>query len=103
MGEADVKQSVQRQFGAVAPDDPAQDTFLNAIELLRDPSHVRDHSIAQWRVMLGAAGFADELLGTWDLRLDFESWVARMRTPPLAVAQLKALMDGAPREVREAM
>ena len=87
----------------VSPDDPTQDTFLNAIELLRDPSHVRDHSVAQWQAMLGAAGFASELLGTWDLRLDFESWVARMHTPPLAVDQLKALIDGAPREVRAAM
>lgn len=87
----------------VAPDDPTQDTFLNAIELLRDPSHVRDHSVAQWRAMFGVAGFTSELLGTWDLRLDFESWVARMRTPPLSVAQLRALIDGAPREVRAAL
>jgi ubiquinone/menaquinone biosynthesis C-methylase UbiE len=87
----------------VSPDDPTQDTFLNAIELLRDPSHVRDHCITQWRAMLGAAGFACELLGTWDLRLDFESWVARMRTPPLSIAQLRTLFDRAPREVRTAM
>jgi ubiquinone/menaquinone biosynthesis C-methylase UbiE len=87
----------------VSPDDPAQDTFLNAIELLRDPSHVRDHSIDQWRAMLGAAGFAADLVGRWDLRLDFESWVARMNTPPLAVSQLRALFDGAPGEVRGAL
>jgi hypothetical protein len=71
--------------------------------LLRDPSHVRDHSVAQWHTMLGAAGFASKLLGMWDLRLDFEAWVGRMHTPPLAVDQLKALIDGAPREVRAAM
>jgi SAM-dependent methyltransferase len=87
----------------VSPDDPTGDTFLNAIELLRDPSHVRDHSVAQWRVMLGAAGFANELLGEWALRLEFDSWVVRMNTPPLAVSQLQALIDGAPREVRAAM
>ena len=87
----------------VSPDDPAQDTFLNAIELLRDPSHVRDHTSAQWRGMLGAAGFADDLLGSWDLPLNFEAWVARMNTPPLAVSQLRALFDGAPGEVRTAL
>jgi|RhiMetdeSRZDD1v2_1073273.scaffolds.fasta_scaffold443913_2 ubiquinone/menaquinone biosynthesis C-methylase UbiE len=87
----------------VSPDDPTQDTFLNAIELLRDPSHVRDHSVAQWHAMLTSAGFTSELLGMWDLRLEFEAWVARMRTPPLAVSQLRALLDGAPREVRTAM
>jgi ubiquinone/menaquinone biosynthesis C-methylase UbiE len=87
----------------VAPDAPASDTFLNTIELLRDPSHVRDHSVDQWRAMLGAVGFAAELLGTWDLRLEFESWVARMNTPFLAITQIRALMDGAPREVRAAL
>ena len=35
----------------------AQDTFLQTIELLRDPSHVRDYRISEWRSMLSAAGF----------------------------------------------
>ena len=52
----------------VAPDLPAQDTFLNAIELLRDPSHVRDHTIEQWLRMFGSAQFAAEVLETWPLR-----------------------------------
>jgi ubiquinone/menaquinone biosynthesis C-methylase UbiE len=84
----------------VCPDEPAQDTFLNAIELLRDPSHVRDHTVDQWRRQLEAAGFAAETLGSWPLRLEFESWVARMNTPFLAITQIRALIDGAPREVR---
>lgn len=87
----------------VAPDDPAQDTFLNAIELLRDPSHVRDHSVAQWRALFAGAGFEAETLGRWTLRLEFDAWVARMRTPELAVAQIRALLDGAPAEVRTAL
>jgi SAM-dependent methyltransferase len=87
----------------VAPEDPAQDTFLNAIELLRDPSHVRDHTAGQWWRLLEAAGFAAETLGSWPLRLEFESWVARMNTPFLAITQIRALIDGAPREVRGAL
>ena len=87
----------------VAPEPPAQDTFLNAIELLRDPSHVRDHTVEQWRRMIDAAGFAAEALDTWPLRLEFESWVARMQTPFLAITQIRALIDGAAREVRAAL
>jgi ubiquinone/menaquinone biosynthesis C-methylase UbiE len=87
----------------VAPDAPAQDTFLNAIELLRDPSHVRDHTSDQWLEMLRLAGFEGDALGRWPLRLDFASWVARMQTPPAAVAQIAALLDGAPRETRAAL
>lgn len=87
----------------VAPPAPLPDTFLNTIELLRDPSHVRDHNVAQWQAMLAAAGFASEVVGEWPLRLEFESWVARMNTPFLAVTQLRALIEGAPREVRAAL
>jgi ubiquinone/menaquinone biosynthesis C-methylase UbiE len=87
----------------VAPELPAQDTFLNAIELLRDPSHVRDHSVEQWLSMCAAAGLAAEALETWPLRLEFESWVARMNTPFLAITQIRALIDGATRDVRAAL
>lgn len=87
----------------LSPNPPAQDTFLNAIELLRDPSHVRDHTADQWLAMCAAAGFAAEVAGTWPLRLEFESWVARMNTPFLAITQIRALIDGAPREVRASL
>jgi ubiquinone/menaquinone biosynthesis C-methylase UbiE len=84
----------------VSPDEPAQDTFLNAVELLRDPSHVRDHTVEQWLRMLVTAGLAGEALGHWPLRLEFESWVARMNTPFLAITQIRTLIEGAPREIR---
>ncbi len=32
----------------MADPDPLLDNLLNALEILRDPSHVRDHSQAQW-------------------------------------------------------
>jgi ubiquinone/menaquinone biosynthesis C-methylase UbiE len=86
----------------VAPGDPAQDTFLNTIELLRDHSHVRDHSVAQWFAMFEAAALAPELLGTWNIRIEFEDWVARVETPSLEVAQLRALLQGAQEENRAA-
>jgi len=85
----------------VAPDDPAADTFLNAIELLRDPSHVRVHAVAHWLAMLSAAGFEAACLGEWRLALDFEEWVARMQTPAPAVAQLLSLFASATDGVRE--
>lgn len=84
----------------VAPDDATADTFMNAVELLRDRSHVRDHSTGQWAALLRTSGFAPAVVGTWPLRLQFDTWVARMHTPAPAVAQIKALFDGAPRDVR---
>lgn len=87
----------------VAAEDPALDTFLQVVEFLRDPSHVRDHSISQWNAMLRETSFTPEVLFTWDLPLDFNSWVTRMATPSANVAMIKTLFDGAPSEVRSAM
>ncbi len=87
----------------VSPDDLAADTILNAAEVLRDPSHVRDHTVAQWLAMLEPAGFATEDLGRFPLRLEFASWTERMRTPEPVAAQIRALFAAAPATVREVL
>lgn len=85
---------------SVAPEDPAQDTFLNTIELLRDPSHVRDHAVSRWLVLLESAGLAAECRRTWRLEIDFDDWVARMATPSPVVAVLRGLLGAATDAVR---
>ena len=86
----------------VAPEDHTLDTFFNTIELLRDPSHVRDHRVSEWKAMLEAAGLrVEELRRAW-LPIEFEPWIWRMATPPTAVAAIRALFAEAPGEVREA-
>jgi ubiquinone/menaquinone biosynthesis C-methylase UbiE len=87
---------------SVAPEDPAQDTFLNAVELLRDPSHVRNHRVSEWFAWLRAAGFAPEVIGRYDMVLDFESWFARMGTEPASAECVRWLFAGAPAEVQRA-
>lgn len=87
----------------VAPDDPATDTVLNTADLLRDPSHVREHTIGQWIAMLEAAGFAGVAASLWPVRVDFAAWTGRMQTPAAAAAQVRALFEAAPASVREAL
>lgn len=87
----------------VSFDDFTTDTFVQTLEVLRDPSHVRDHSVAQWMEMLQDAGFRATLAFSWDLRLEFTSWVKRMATPADQVAMLGKVMDFAPSEVRQAL
>jgi len=84
----------------VSPDDPLLDSHLQTLELLRDTSHVRDHSIAQWTAHLERAGLYVAYHETWPLPMQFDSWVARMRTPADRVAVLRGLLQQAPTEVR---
>lgn len=87
----------------VSVDDFTVDTHLQTIELLRDPSHVRDHPPAEWMALLDAAGFAAEVAYTFPCRLNFAEWTQRMATPAPAVALLRARMAAAPAEVRAAL
>jgi SAM-dependent methyltransferase len=86
----------------VSPEEPALDTFINAVELLRDRSHVRNYTIAQWRAMLEGVGLAVDVVHTWYLRLDFAEWVERMQTPRQAVEMLRLLLREAPAEAKRA-
>jgi SAM-dependent methyltransferase len=86
----------------IAPEDPTQDTFLNALELLRDPSHVRDHRASEWLAMFEAAGLAARRIGDFEIPLAFDAWVQRIGTAPDAVTGLRALFDAAPDEARSA-
>lgn len=82
----------------VAPATPLFDTTLQAVELLRDASHVRDYRVAEWLAMLGTAGFTASHSHSWKLVMQFDEWTARMRTPPERVAAIHSLFDSAPEE-----
>lgn len=84
----------------VSPGRPLSDTWLQALELLRDPSHGRNLSLAEWTAAFDRAGLAVACVTTGRLRLDFPTWIARMRTPPTHVAAIESLIDRAPAEIR---
>lgn len=83
----------------VSPGPPLLDTYLQAVELLRDPSHVRDYSVAEWLQALARAGFAPGKVTSARLRLDFGPWIARMRTADVQVEAIRALQRVMPEEV----
>lgn len=96
-----LKQDATAAFiDAYAPVPPLLDTHLQAVELLRDTSHVRDYSVPQWVEALGRAGFALEASQTWRVRMDFPVWIARMRTPEVNMRAIRALQAGASVDVR---
>ena len=71
------------------------DTHLQAVELLRDPSHVRDYTQGEWAEALAEAGFRLRGTVTRRLRMDYPSWVERMRTPEVHRAGIRSLQQKA--------
>ncbi len=87
----------------VAPDSPLLDTWLQGLELLRDPGHVRNRGRGEWRQALTAAGFRVDEAREHKVALAFAAWVARIGTPAPLVRALRVLQQAAPREVAEAL
>ncbi len=85
---------------AYAPGQALFDTHLQALELLRDHSHVRNYTSAQWLDTLGRSRFTVEACRTWRLRMDFPVWTARMRTPQENVKMIRTLQTVASAETK---
>ncbi|GLS04428.1 S-adenosyl-L-methionine-dependent methyltransferase Phc [Chitiniphilus shinanonensis] len=85
----------------VSPGQPLLDTWLQSLELLRDPSHVRDASVETWRHELNKAGFIVDEVVPFRLRLEFRSWIERMQTPAAHTAAIRSLQNMAASEVVE--
>ena len=84
---------------AVSPGSALLDTHLQTIELLRDPSHVRDYAIEEWVAVLQAAGFTVQAVKRFRIRIDFAPWIERMQTAPEHVEAIRSLQRQAPQEV----
>ncbi len=84
-----------------APEDAAADAWENEVELLRDPSHVRDYTRSEWRRFVEAAGFA-EVDAEYRSRtpLTFDDWVLRSGTPAGIVTRLRDMYANPPAEAR---
>ena len=70
---------------SIAPEEPAIDTFLNELEALRDPSHMRSLRASEWNIILQENGFTVRSEREWGIFLDVPSWTQRMRTPATSV------------------
>jgi len=66
-----------------APDDPELARFINEVETLRDPSHVRNHTVGGWRELLERAGMRTTVDSDSAVtKLTTENWLERSQTPP---------------------
>jgi SAM-dependent methyltransferase len=90
------------------PEDDALDREINEIEVLRDPTHVRNYRVSEWRAMLEGAGLvvrheSVDRVTERGGRMDFETWLERIGTAPEAREILRGKFRGASPALVEAL
>lgn len=71
------------------------DTHMQSVELLRDPSHVRNYSETEWFSTLARSGFRVRATRKRRLRMEWQSWLDRMRTAEVHRAAIRSLQKSA--------
>jgi ubiquinone/menaquinone biosynthesis C-methylase UbiE len=92
------------QFGledSYAPADAGLDRFINEVERLRDPTHVRSYTEAEWRDMLRAAGFEIVRLEYHRKTHDVAEWIERSAIDQAAADRVYAAFAAASPQARE--
>jgi ubiquinone/menaquinone biosynthesis C-methylase UbiE len=76
----------------ISSENAAESELHNAIEVLRDPSHVRMLPATELTSMITDAGFVIETQTTWDQQRKFEEW-ASIVDDPQRVAPLRTIVQ----------
>jgi len=84
-------------------DAPSKDTYLQSLELIRDVSHVRYHTVSQWVSLFTEHAFTSPAIQQWTLAIDFEAWTERMAVPSHRKRVLRDLLDVAPNNIKSAL
>ena len=94
---ADVRQAV-REMARVAKSRVVvcDNTFVSAAseeaDRLRDPTHVRNYAVEEWRVLFELAGLAVADEKFMQRPLEIEPWLDRAGTPPVDRERVKELL-----------
>ncbi|OLQ46043.1 methyltransferase [Bacillus licheniformis] len=84
-----------------APEDAALDEFVNHLNRLRDPSHVRENSLSEWRSMFSANQMDYHDIQKWNLPIQYESWIKRGGTTADRKKQIISHLHQASEEARD--
>ncbi|MCG8544866.1 MAG: hypothetical protein MJE12_11730, partial [Alphaproteobacteria bacterium] len=82
----------------IVSEDAAEAALHNAIEIIRDPSHIRMLPASELDGLIDGAGFAVRSESTWDKDREFEEWMGIANDPqrvgPLRVIARTLAEDG---------
>jgi ubiquinone/menaquinone biosynthesis C-methylase UbiE len=87
---------------SVVPREPDLASFLNDVERLRDPTHVRSLSTDEWRVLIEDAHLYIEDTRLFPKTHALASWCDRARVPAEVRRQVEEVFRSAPPAVRAA-
>lgn len=84
----------------VSPVRAPHDSFQQAFEMLRDPTHAHDFTSGEWDSAARRAGFRPTQISFGRLRVEFAAWVDRIGASSQQISSLRALQDSMSAEVR---
>jgi SAM-dependent methyltransferase len=84
-----------------APPDPEIDRFLNHVERMRDPTHVRSYTEREWREMFGAAGLRIDRAELWRKVHDLDDWLSRAGVSEETDGRVREALAAAPQSIRD--
>jgi ubiquinone/menaquinone biosynthesis C-methylase UbiE len=85
---------------SIVPDDQQLDAYINDLERVRDPTHVRSLTIAQWKAKLQAAGLHVERSTIHRKLHETADWIERAGLSEDGVARVyQALRDAPPKAI----
>lgn len=84
-----------------APENPAQDSFINHLNRLRDPSHVRESSLSEWKQLFADNHLTKEDIRYWDLHIDYQDWIIRGRTPENVQKEIVSHLQAADSDTKQ--
>ncbi len=80
---------------SVVPEDPALDAFMNGIEKVRDPTHVRSYRVDEWVSFLEDAGLSLMHVSCAWKEHQFPEWVSRTGMPAAVQREVEDMFLGA--------
>jgi SAM-dependent methyltransferase len=76
---------------SVVPSEPSLDAFLNGVEKVRDPSHVRSYRVEEWLEFFAGAGLLLlQAASMWKTH-PFPEWVARTGRPKTVQREVETI------------
>ncbi len=92
----------------IAPEDDVLDRQINEIEVLRDPSHVRNYKTSEWVRMVSNSGLKVEITQSHMYTdqgspMEFESWIKRIGTHADSIPVLRDLLVNASDDLKATM